>query len=46
MMKGRFLSRLVGVVAAVYFCNYYERGAGTGTRGRNAETALDYFTAH
>ena len=29
--------------AAVYFCNYYERGAGTGTRGRNAEAALAYF---
>ena len=29
--------------AAVYFCQYYERGAGTGTRGRNAEAALAYF---
>ncbi len=29
--------------AAKYFCNYYERGAGTSTRARNAVTALAWI---
>ena len=30
--------------AAVYFCDYYERGAGASLRGNNAVRALEYFT--
>ena len=41
---GYFCSLTSAYDAAVYFCNYYERGSGTGQRGRDAQTALEYFT--